>query len=107
MATKRLTDFEMDDPLTPETLAETSGARVTLIARLVRLGLLETVGGATSEPLAPRRRAPATDAAATTRSRSQFHRRVSRPRSGRTNGRDETRTERGAAECRRLTNPRW
>ena len=40
----RITDLEMDDPLTLEMLAEATGARRTLIARLVRLGLLETVG---------------------------------------------------------------
>ena len=51
----RITDFEMDDPLTLQMLAEATGARPTLIARLVRLGLLETVGEATDEPLVPQR----------------------------------------------------
>lgn len=51
----RITDLEMDDPLTLEMLAEATGARRTLIARLVRLGLLETVGEGTDEPLVPQR----------------------------------------------------
>lgn len=51
----RITDLEMDDPLTLQMLAEATGARVTLITRLVRLGLLETVGEATDEPLVPQR----------------------------------------------------
>lgn len=51
----RITDLEMDDPLTLQMLAEATGARVTLITRLVRLGLLETVGDATDEPLVPQR----------------------------------------------------
>lgn len=51
----RITDLEMNDPLTLQMLAEATGARVTLITRLVRLGLLETVGEATDEPLVPQR----------------------------------------------------
>ena len=51
----RITDYEMDDPLTLQTLAETTGASRALIARLVRLGVIETVGGVTGEPLVPRR----------------------------------------------------
>jgi len=51
----RITDFEMDDALTLQMLAEATGARATLIARLVRLGLLETIGEATEEPLLPQR----------------------------------------------------
>ena len=51
----RITDFEMDDPLTLQMLADATGARVTLIARLVRSGLIETVGEPTDEPLMPQR----------------------------------------------------
>jgi hypothetical protein len=47
-------DFEMDELLTLHTVAEVTGARMTLIARLVRLGLLDTVGGEAGEPLMPR-----------------------------------------------------
>ncbi len=52
----RMTDYDLDEPLTLEVVAETTGARVTFIARLVRLGLLETISGAAEEPvLVPRR----------------------------------------------------
>jgi chaperone modulatory protein CbpM len=51
----RITDFEMEDPLTLQMLAEATGARRTLITRLVRLGLLETVGEGMDEPLVPQR----------------------------------------------------
>jgi hypothetical protein len=51
----RITDFEMEDPLTLQMLAEATGARPTLITSLVRLGLLETLGGSKAEPLVPQR----------------------------------------------------
>jgi len=51
----RITDFEMDDALTLQMLAEATGARATLIARLIRLGLIETIGEGTDEPLLPQR----------------------------------------------------
>jgi chaperone modulatory protein CbpM len=50
----RITDFEMEDPLTLQMLAEATGARLTLITSLVRSGLLETLGSKT-EPLVPQR----------------------------------------------------
>lgn len=51
----RITDFEMEDPLTLQMLAEATGARLTLITSLVRSGLLETMGGSKAEPLVPQR----------------------------------------------------
>ena len=51
----RLTDFELDEPLTCDVVAETVGVRVALVVRLARQGLLETVESETSEPLLPRR----------------------------------------------------
>jgi chaperone modulatory protein CbpM len=51
----RLMDFDLDEPLTLEVVAETVGARRSLVARLARQGLLETVDQETGEPLLPRR----------------------------------------------------
>ena len=48
-------DFDMDEPLTCEVVAQTIGARRSLIVRLARQGLIETVESETSEPLLPRR----------------------------------------------------
>lgn len=48
-----LVDIDADEPLTPERVAEVVGARRTLIVRLVRLGVLETVVGAQGESLLP------------------------------------------------------
>jgi chaperone modulatory protein CbpM len=50
-----LTDFELDEPLTFDVVAETVGARPSLVARLAHHGLLETVDSETGEPLLPRR----------------------------------------------------
>jgi hypothetical protein len=49
------TDFDLDEALTLDVVAETVGARASLVVRLVRQGLLETVGGETDEMLLPRR----------------------------------------------------
>lgn len=49
------TDVDADEPLTPELVAEAVGARATLVVRLVRLGVLETVAGARGETLLPPR----------------------------------------------------
>lgn len=52
--TKRA-DSDLDELLTFEVVAETVGARRSLVARLARQGLLETVESETDEPLLPRR----------------------------------------------------
>lgn len=52
----RMTDYDLDEPVTLDVVAETTGARVTFVARLARLGLLETISGEADEPvLVPRR----------------------------------------------------
>ena len=48
-------DFDMDEPLTCDVVAETIGARRSLVVRLARQGLIETLESETSEPLLPRR----------------------------------------------------
>ena len=48
-------DFDLDEPLTFDVVAETVGARRALIVRLVQQGLIETLDGPTDEPLVPRR----------------------------------------------------
>ena len=48
-------DFDLDEPLTFDAVAETVGARRTLIARLAQRGLIETLESPTDEPLLPRR----------------------------------------------------
>ena len=51
----QLTDFDMDEPLTFEVVCETVGARRSLVARLARQGLLETLGSEAGQPLLSRR----------------------------------------------------
>jgi hypothetical protein len=48
-------DFDMDEPVTCDVIAETLGARRSLIVRLARQGLIETIESETTEPLLPRR----------------------------------------------------
>ena len=48
-----LRDFEMDEPLTCEVVAERIGARRSLVVRLARAGLIETLESESSEPLLP------------------------------------------------------
>jgi MerR HTH family regulatory protein len=48
-------DFDLDEPLSCETIAEIVGARCSLVMRLARHGLLETIGTAGGEPMLPRR----------------------------------------------------
>ena len=48
-----LRDFDMDDPLTCEVVAERTGARRSLVVRLARAGLIETLESESSEPLLP------------------------------------------------------
>jgi len=50
----RLTDFDMDEPLTFDVVCDTLGARRSLVARLVQQGLLETIPNDDGEPLLPR-----------------------------------------------------
>ena len=50
-----LTDFDLDEPLTFDVVAETIGARRSLVARLAHQGLVETLESETGEPLLPRR----------------------------------------------------
>ena len=47
-------DFDLDEPLSFDAVAETCGARRSLVVRLAQQGLIETVAGA-DEPLVPRR----------------------------------------------------
>ena len=51
----RLTDFDMEDALTIDVVAERVGARRSLVVRLAQEGLIETVESETGEPLLPRR----------------------------------------------------
>ena len=51
----RLMDFDLDESLTLDVVAETVGARRSLVVRLARQGLLETVNQETGEPRLPRR----------------------------------------------------
>jgi hypothetical protein len=48
-------DFDMDEPLTCDVVAERIGARRSLVLRLARAGLIETFESESSEPLLPRR----------------------------------------------------
>lgn len=50
----RANDFGLDDPLTFDMVAETVGARRSLVMRLARLGLIETIESGAEEPLLPR-----------------------------------------------------
>jgi len=50
-----MTDFDLDEPLSCEVVAETVGARRSLIVRLARQGLIETLESGADEPLLPRR----------------------------------------------------
>jgi AraC-like DNA-binding protein len=51
----RLTDFDLDEPITLEVVAERTGASRSLVARLVRQGLLEPLAIESNEPMLPRR----------------------------------------------------
>lgn len=48
-------DFDLDEPLTFDVVAATVGARRSLVVRLAKEGLIETVESGTDEPLLPRR----------------------------------------------------
>jgi len=51
----RLVDCELDEPLTLDTVADAVGMRPPLLARLIRLGVLDSVGDELDEPLLPTR----------------------------------------------------
>src|SRR5215216_5386288 len=48
-------DFDLDEPLSCDVVAETIGARRSLVVRLAQQGLIETVAGDADELLVPRR----------------------------------------------------
>jgi chaperone modulatory protein CbpM len=48
-------DLDLDEPLTCEVVAETVGARRSLVMRLAEHGLIETVTSDADEPRVPRR----------------------------------------------------
>lgn len=48
-------DFDLDEPLTFDVVAETIGAKRSLVMRLAQHGLIETVDAGTDEPRLPRR----------------------------------------------------
>ena len=48
-------DPDLDEPLTLDVVAETVGARRSLVMRLAERGLIETVTGEADETLVPRR----------------------------------------------------
>ena len=48
-------DIDLDEPLSCEVVAETVGARRSLVVRLARQGLIESVDSGADEPLVPRR----------------------------------------------------
>jgi chaperone modulatory protein CbpM len=48
-------DFDLDEPLTFDVVAETVGARRSLVVRLAQQGLIETVDAGADEPRLPRR----------------------------------------------------
>ena len=50
-----ISDPDLDEPVTFDVLAESVGARRSLVMRLAERGLIETVVGDADEPLVPRR----------------------------------------------------
>ena len=48
-------DLDLDEPLTLEVVAETVGAKRSLVMRLVEKGLIDTVESEADEPRVPRR----------------------------------------------------
>ena len=48
-------DVDLDEPVSCESVAQTVGARRSLVLRLAQQGLIETVEGGADEPLVPRR----------------------------------------------------
>ena len=50
-----ISDLDLDEPLTFDVVAETVGARRSLVMRLAERGLIETISSETDEPRCPRR----------------------------------------------------
>ena len=48
-------DIDLDEPLSCAVVAETIGARRSLVVRLAQRGLIETIESGEDEPLVPRR----------------------------------------------------
>lgn len=48
-------DLDLDEPLTFDVVAETIGARRSLVVRLAQHGLIETIDAGADEPKLPRR----------------------------------------------------
>ena len=48
-------DLDLDEPLTLDVVAETVGAKRSVVVRLAQQGLIETVEAGADEPLVPRR----------------------------------------------------
>jgi len=48
-------DLDLDEPLTIDVIAETVGAKRSVVVRLAQQGLIETVDAGTDEPRVPRR----------------------------------------------------
>ena len=48
-------DLDLDEPVTFDVIAETVGAKRSLVVRLARQGLIETVDSGADEPMLPRR----------------------------------------------------
>ena len=48
-------ELDLDEPVTFDVIAETVGARRSLVVRLAQQGLIETVDRGDDEPLLPRR----------------------------------------------------
>lgn len=87
-------DLDLDEPLTFDAVAETVGARRSLVVRLAQQGLIETIdAGADEAAVAATRRGPASkDATIAARPRREFHRRGDHSRPGPANRTTESRT---------------
>jgi chaperone modulatory protein CbpM len=48
-------ELDLDEPVTFDVIAETTGAKRSLVVRLAQQGLIETVDSGADEPLLPRR----------------------------------------------------
>lgn len=51
----RLTDFDLDEPLTSDVVAKAIGARRSMVLRLARAGLIDSIESEGGESLLPRR----------------------------------------------------
>ena len=48
-------DFDLDEPLTCDVVAQSVGTRRSLVLRLAQRGLIDTIEGDNEEPMVPRR----------------------------------------------------